>query len=89
MRLLEVGEPITVVHTGHSSLPQAFTWRAQQHRVWKIETFQDERVERAQGIVNRRVIKLRTHTGMRCSISYDEGKGRWRMDAVHPGGGLR
>lgn len=86
MRLLQVHEPIRVSQTQNSLVPKAFTWRAQQHRVRVIEGFQDERIELVEGMVNRRTYRLRTHTGLRCSISYDERRQLWRIDSIHPKG---
>ena len=86
MRLLHVHEPIRVSQSPQTLVPKAFTWRARQHRVRVIESFQDERIELMHGMVNRRTYKLRTHTGLRCSISYDERRQLWRMESVHPKG---
>lgn len=86
MRLLQVHEPIRVSQSEKALVPKAFTWRAKQHRVRVIESFQDERIELVQGMVIRRTYKLRTHTGMHCSISYDERRQLWRMESVHPKG---
>jgi hypothetical protein len=84
MRMLAVHEPISVKRSQHSHAPMAFTWRTRQHRVRVIEGFNDEIIELAQGMVNRRTYRLRTHTGLRCSISYDEHRELWRMESVHP-----
>jgi hypothetical protein len=84
MRLMQVHEPIRAVRCSYEHIPEAFTWRARQHRVWKIETFHDERLEQLGGVTHRRIFKLQTHTGLRCSISYDAQRGRWRMESIHP-----
>jgi hypothetical protein len=86
MRLLQVQEPIYRVHSSRSLVPQAFIWRTRQHRVRKIDEVKDEMIERAQGSAIRRIYRLQTHTGMRCSISYDERRQYWRMETVHPKG---
>jgi hypothetical protein len=84
MRYLQVHEPISVVRLKYAHFPQAFTWRARQHRVWKIEQLSDERFEQFGGLTHRRIFKVQTHTGLRCSISFDERRGRWRMESVYP-----
>lgn len=83
MRWLKVQEPIYVSPAQHSLVPKVFTWRAKQHRVRVIEQFQDEWIEQAQGPVNHRTYRLRTHTGLRCSISYDGRRQLWRMESIH------
>lgn len=88
MRRLWVSEPIRVIHSPEAFVPKSFTWRAQEHRVWKVEAVQDERIERMRGAVNRKVYKVRTHRGMRCSISYDELRKRWQIDSVSLQGGV-
>ena len=87
MRLVQVQEPIHVTDVAaRTFVPQTFTWRARQHQVWKIDGVKDERIDRAEGPALRRVFSIRTHTGMRCSISYDELRKRWRMETVNPKG---
>ena len=87
MRLVQVQEPIHVTDVAaRTFVPQTFTWRARQHQVWKIDGVKDERIDRAEGPALRRVFRIRTNTGMRCSISYDELRKRWRMETVNPKG---
>jgi hypothetical protein len=86
MRLVQVQEPIHVIYAARTFVPKTFTWRARQHQVRKIDGVKDERIERAKGPVIRRVFRIQTHTGMRCSISYDELRRRWRMETVNPKG---
>jgi hypothetical protein len=87
MSLVQVREPIRVTHASNAKVPHTFTWRARQHRIWKIEGVKDEKIERAQGLAYRRLFQIRTERGMRCSISYDGHRNRWRMEAVISKGG--
>jgi hypothetical protein len=84
MRSLQVHEPIRVVHSEYEQFPQAFTWRARQHRVWKIEQLTEKGFDNFDGLTRRRIFKVQTHTGLRCSISYDERRDRWSMESVYP-----
>ena len=86
MRLVQVQEPIRVTHTARPFVPQTFTWRARQHQVWKIDGVKNERIEHAHGSVIRSVFRIRTNSGMRCSISYDDLRKRWLMETVNPKG---
>lgn len=87
MRLVQVREPIRVVQSSGSVVPEAFTWRARQHRIWKVDGVTDELKEQAQGLVNCRIFQIRTHGGLRCSISYDEFRKYWRLETIIPQGG--
>jgi hypothetical protein len=87
MRMIHVHEPIKVRQSNHSSAPLAFTWRRQQHKVRSIEGFTDEAIQQPRGAIIRRIYRVRTHTGMRCSVSYDEGRQIWRLDSVRTQGG--
>jgi hypothetical protein len=86
MRLVQVQEPIKVVHTARTFVPQTFTWRSRQHHVWKIDGVKAERIGHAQGAAHRRVFSIQTHRGMRCSISYNEMKKRWRLETMNTKG---
>lgn len=88
MRLIHVNEPISVRLSNQSPVPAAFTWRRQHHRVRLIEGVTDLGVKQSDGVVIRRTYKLRTYTGMRCSVSYDERKQTWRLESVRAQGGL-
>ena len=88
MRLVKVQEPIRVVHASGSYVPQTFTWRAREHRVWKVEAVKDESIDRADGPLKRRIFQIRTHSGMQCSISFSELRKRWRLETIHPKGGV-
>jgi hypothetical protein len=86
MRAYQVQEPIKVVKADCAPVPKAFTWRARQYRVWRVEALRDEWLNRAQGYSRRTVYHVRTHKGLSCSISFDEERGRWQMEAVHARG---
>ena len=86
MRAYQVQEPIKVVQADYAAVPKAFTWRARQHRVWKVEALRDEWLDRAQGNSRRKVYHVRTHKGLSCSISFDEERGKWQMETVHARG---
>lgn len=88
MRLMHVYEPISVRLSSRSPVPAAFTWRKQHHRVRVIEGVADDGITQLEGTVLRRTYKLRTYTGMRCSVSYDERKQTWRLDSVRAQGGI-
>ncbi len=88
MKLVQVYEPIQVNRSPRSILPQSFTWRARSHRVWKIDRVLEQSVERLRGPAKRRVYQIRTHRGLRCSISHDEQRNRWLLETVNAGGGL-
>ncbi len=86
MRLVKVQEPIRVVHSARSRMPKSFTWRTRQHQVWKIDGFKQESIDRAQGLAKRRVYRVQTYSGLRCSLSYDEARNRWRIETISPKG---
>jgi hypothetical protein len=89
MKLVQVQEPIHVIHSSRTFVPQAFTWRARRYRVWKVDRVKDERIESLRGSADRRVFQIRTHRGLQCSISYDGLRKRGQIESVNPKGGVK
>ncbi len=88
MRLMHVHEPIRVRLSRHSPVPATFTWRSQHHRVRVVESIADDEVKQSDGIIVRRTFKLRTYTGMQCSVTFDERRQTWRLDSVRAQGDI-
>ncbi len=77
MTPLGSGEPVWVEKLAGGGAPAGFTWRGRRHAVRQVEGWR-------QASGSRRIFRIRTAEGMRCSISLDSERGLWRMERVLP-----
>jgi hypothetical protein len=85
MRIVGAGERIRVGKGTAAGLPKDFTWRGRRHEARAVEVCRDWG-GRGQG-ARKRILRLRTATGMRCLLSLDPRDGSWRIEQVLPATG--
>jgi hypothetical protein len=75
---MDVGELIQVRREARYPAPKEFYWRGRRHQVRACETAADPRAARG----GLRLYRVRTMTGLRCTLSEDTARGQWRMERV-------
>jgi hypothetical protein len=90
MTAVEYGELVRVVPMAFGIFPTEFTWRGRRHRVRSVERFDTETELCHNGVMRRRLYRLRTASGMRCLLSQDIERETWHLEKVLIGrGGVR
>ena len=90
MTTVDYGELVRVVPMASGIFPFEFTWRGRRHRVRSVERFDTETKPRRNGVMRRRLFRLRTASGMRCLLSQDIERETWHLEKVLIGrGGVR
>ncbi len=85
MRILGGGERIRVREGMAGGPPKDFIWRGRRHEVRAVEVCGDGfGLGRSEP---KRIVRLRTATGMRCQLSLDPRDGSWRIEHVLPAAG--
>jgi hypothetical protein len=90
MTAVDYGELVRVIPVASGIFPVEFTWRGRRHRVRSVERFDTETKPRHNGVMRRRLFRLRTASGMRCLLSQDIERETWHLEKVLIGrGGAR
>jgi len=78
-------EEIRMRRLGPGRAPGEFYWRGRSHRVSATE--EGRSVVRRQwgSLLRTQLYRVRTTTGMRCWLSFDEIRRLWRLERLLPG----
>ena len=77
-RTLGKGEPIRVSGGAESLRPAYFTWRGRRYRVRSAEHQAGSKLSEG----NRRLVLIRTESGLQAMLSCELKHGRWRMEGI-------
>lgn len=77
------GEAIVMNMATEDGRPMQFTWRQNRYQVHRLESTKKNKVpSTGNGRLARRTFRIRTTSGLRCTISQDESRRNWRMERV-------
>jgi len=82
MRSFEVHEPVRVASLAPSGHPIAFLWRGWHHQVRSVEGCGARMRRGRAGPREERRYRLRTEQGLACVLSFDLGRGVWRLERL-------
>ncbi len=87
MSSLGFGELVHIARLSYGEIPAEFTWRGRRHVVRVVEDLRLERSDAHRSRSPRRLLRLRTSSGMRCLLSEDRNRGVWKLERVLGGQG--
>lgn len=85
MPSLICNEEIWMRQLGPGQAPAEFYWRGRSHRVSVTEEGRLVNRRTAGAWQKAQLYRVRTTTGMRCWLAFDEAKKKWRLERLLPG----
>jgi hypothetical protein len=82
---LVCNEDVRMRRLGPGQGPGEFYWRGRSYRVSVTEEGRSVIRRRSGALLRTQLYRVRTTTGMRCWLSYDEIRRLWRLERLLPG----